>query len=203
MWSIYLQGLLLGVAYVAPIGMQNLYLINTALTGNKLRAYQVAMITIFFDITLALACFFGIGLVLKKFPFLKMIILILGSFLVIYIGISLIRASSEVENSIEMNQPFVKIIVTCFVVTWLNPQALIDGSLLLGSYSTIIAKDMTNYFIMGFTSASFIWFLSIASIVLVLRTKINAKVVQGINVLCGILLIIFGVKLGINFFEMI
>ena len=32
MLSIYLQGLFLGLAYVAPIGMQNLFVINSAMS---------------------------------------------------------------------------------------------------------------------------------------------------------------------------
>ncbi len=52
----FIQGWLLGIAYVAPIGMQNMYVINTAVRRNRMRALQVALITIFFDIGLALAC---------------------------------------------------------------------------------------------------------------------------------------------------
>ena len=59
--DIYLQGLTMGLAYVAPIGLQNLFVINTALTQRKSRVYATAFIVIFFDVTLGLACFFGIG----------------------------------------------------------------------------------------------------------------------------------------------
>ena len=62
----YIQGLTLGLAYVAPIGMQNLFVINSALTQTRLRALVTALIVIFFDVTLALACFFGIGLVMQN-----------------------------------------------------------------------------------------------------------------------------------------
>ena len=34
----YLQGLTIGLAYVAPIGMQNLFVINSALTQPRRRA---------------------------------------------------------------------------------------------------------------------------------------------------------------------
>ena len=46
---------------LAPIGMQNLFVINSALTNKRKRALLTALIVIFFDITLSLACFFGIG----------------------------------------------------------------------------------------------------------------------------------------------
>lgn len=63
----YIQGLTLGLAYVAPIGMQNLFVINSALTQPRWRALLTALIVIFFDITLAMACFFGIGLIMQKY----------------------------------------------------------------------------------------------------------------------------------------
>lgn len=81
----YIQGLTLGLAYVAPIGMQNLFVINSALTQTRLRALVTALIVIFFDVTLALACFFGIGLVMQKYPPVQLGILLLGGLVVVYI----------------------------------------------------------------------------------------------------------------------
>ena len=54
----------MGLAYVAPIGLQNLFVINSALTHTRRRAILTALIVIFFDVTLALACFFGIGAIM-------------------------------------------------------------------------------------------------------------------------------------------
>ena len=51
----------MGLAYLAPIGAQNLFVINTALTAPLGIALVTAGIVAFFDISLALACFFGIG----------------------------------------------------------------------------------------------------------------------------------------------
>lgn len=53
----FIQGLTMGLAYVAPIGLQNLFVINSALTHPRRRALLTALIVIFFDVTLALACF--------------------------------------------------------------------------------------------------------------------------------------------------
>ena len=82
----YIQGLTLGLAYVAPIGMQNLFVINSALTQTRLRALVTALIVIFFDVTLALACFFGIGLIMQKYAAVQMAMLFIGGLVVAYIG---------------------------------------------------------------------------------------------------------------------
>ena len=68
---IYLQGLTMGLAYVAPIGLQNLFVINSALTHTRKCALLTALIVIFFDVTLALACFFGVGAVMQRYEWLQ------------------------------------------------------------------------------------------------------------------------------------
>lgn len=80
------QGLLLGFAYVAPIGVQNLFVINAGLSQTKWGAFRTALVTIFFDVTLALAGFFGMGALLTQSALLAKGILAVGSLLVMYIG---------------------------------------------------------------------------------------------------------------------
>lgn len=41
--AIYLRGLMMGLAYVAPIGTQNLFVINTAVTQPKKKAFLRAV----------------------------------------------------------------------------------------------------------------------------------------------------------------
>lgn len=202
MFKYLLQGLLFGFAYVAPIGAQNLYLINTAATKNRLVAYQVALITIFFDISLAIACYFGIGFLVDKFSLLEGMILLAGSVVITYIGIGLIRTSAEVFTDGNVDNSLLKTIGTCFVVTWLNPQAIIDGSLLLGGFRASLPENMAKYFIVGVCMASFLWFNSLATFVSKFRSRFS-KVMRCINVGCGVILIFYGLKLGYSFILLI
>ena len=123
----FLQGLTMGLAYVAPIGLQNLFVINTALTQSRRRAAATALIVIFFDISLALACFFGIGALMEQFPWVQKLVLLAGSVIVIVIGVGLLRDKGTLDTSAEVNLPLRQVAATAFVVTWLNPQAIIDG----------------------------------------------------------------------------
>ena len=84
----FFQGLTVGLAYLAPIGLQNIFVINSALTNNRFKAFLTTFIVIFFDITLALACFFGVGTIMKNYKWMQTIILFLGSLIIIYIGIN-------------------------------------------------------------------------------------------------------------------
>ncbi len=197
-----LQGLLFGIAYVAPIGAQNLYVINTATRKSKLQTYQVALITIFFDISLAISCFFGIGFLFDKNFMLKTIILLIGSIMVTYIGIGLIRSSPQISDDVNVGNSLVKTIASCFAVTWLNPQAIIDGSLLLGGFRASLPSEMSKYFILGVCIASFVWFNTLATFVSKFSNRFN-YIIKWINIICGAILILYGLKLGYFFIKLI
>ena len=136
--NIYLQGLTMGLAYVAPIGLQNLFVINSALTQKRSRVYLTALIVIFWDISLGLSCFLGAGALIQAVPWLQKVILGLGCLIVIWIGIGLLRAKASLEGGKDVNVPIWKLISSAFVVTWLNPQAIIDGALAFFSHRAII-----------------------------------------------------------------
>lgn len=193
-----LQGLVLGFGYVAPIGMQNLYVINSALREERIKAYRVAFTTIFFDISLALACFFGIGLLLDKVPLLKNAMIIIGSIVVIYIGYSIIKSSPDITKEVRIEKNYFKIVRDTFTVTWLNPQAIIDGSLLLGGYNAYVPEEYKIYFILGFCLASFLWFSSLTTIVSLFKTRIDNRLIKWINIICGAIIVFFGIKLAIS-----
>ena len=201
--NIFLQGLTMGLAYVAPIGMQNLFVINSALTNKRQRALLTALIVIFFDITLSLACFFGIGTIMQKFKWLQMVILCVGSLIVIYIGISLLRAKTQ---DLEKDQPTMSIkktISSACVVTWFNPQAIIDGTMMLGAFHVTLAAGQETPFITGVACASFSWFIGLTFLISLISSKFNAKVMRWINIVCGVIIIGYGLKLFVSFVQML
>lgn len=197
----YLQGLTMGLAYVAPIGMQNLFVINTALTQPKRRSYITALIIIFFDISLSLACFFGVGAIMQASKLLEMAILLIGSLIVIYIGIGLICSKSSLDTSTNVDVPIIKVISTAFVVTWINPQALIDGSMLLGAFRATMPAGEELAFVCGFASASVIWFLSVTTLISLFSARFTDKVLRVINIVCGAVMIFYGGKLLWSFIQ--
>ena len=202
--DIYLQGLTMGLAYVAPIGLQNLFVINTALTQPKSRVYATALIVIFFDITLGLACFFGIGALMQASVWLEMIVLAIGSVIVIWIGVGLVRSKDDtLEGGKDVNVPLLKVITTACVVTWFNPQAIIDGSMMLGAFRATLPAGTDLFFVGGFASASVIWFLSVSTIISLFSAKFTNKTLRVINIVCGSVIIFYGFKLLWSFIQLV
>lgn len=195
MWQYLIQGFLIGIAYVAPIGTQNLFVINTALTQKRLRVFITSMIVAFFDVTLSLACFFGIGKVMEQSIWLELIVVGIGSLVVIWIGIGLLRSHDTMDNSTDVNIPYLKIISTACVVTWFNPQALIDGTMLLGASRASVPPEFSTAFIIGAAGASVVWWTFMPAIVNLFSAKITDKTLRIINVVCGAFITFYGLKL--------
>lgn len=201
--NFFLQGLTMGLAYVAPIGMQNLFVIDSALTHSRRRALLTAAIVIFFDITLSISCFFGIGAIMKHYKWLQLAILLFGSLIVIYIGIGLLLPNkSNIKNSTSPIS-IKKTTTSAFVVTWANPQAIIDGTMMLGAFNATLPATSSTPFITGVASASLIWFTSLTLIISMFSNLFNAKVLRYINIICGIIIIAYGLKLLYNFLTII
>lgn len=199
----FFQGLTMGLAYVAPIGLQNLFVINSALTHTRRRALLTAWIVIFFDVTLALACFFGIGAVMERYQWLQMVILCVGSLIVIYIGIGLLRAKAEEIDRSKTTDSIRKTISSACVVTWFNPQAIIDGTMMLGAFHVTLPAQQSVPFISGVGIASCLWFIGITLAISLFSDRFNAKTLRIINVVCGVIIIFYGCKLMWNFIQLL
>ena len=72
-----------------------------------------------FDISLALACFFGIGALVERFDWLQRLILIVGGCIVVWIGIGLLRDKPTLDRDVDVSIPLPRLAAKAFVVTWI------------------------------------------------------------------------------------
>jgi L-lysine exporter family protein LysE/ArgO len=114
-------------------------------------------------------------------------------------GIRLIINKKEIKYSEQNEQlSFLKIIGLSFSVAWLNPQAIIDGTMLFGGMRSSLPENSANLFITGVCTASMVWFTALAVITNKILDKFK-RIIKYINKICGIILIIYGIRLGIIF----
>ena len=207
MYTYFFQGLTMGLAYLAPIGMQNLFVINSALNDSRKRAFLTAIIVACFDISLSLSCFYGIGSIMEKYDFVKLAILLIGSIVVIKIGISLSKSKAENVKRDKSSMPIGKTITSACVVTWFNPQAIIDGTMMLGAFHVTLLSSQALPFMSGIISASFLWFTGLIFIISIFskifRGNNSSKIMTAVNRVCGIVIIIYGLNLLKVFFTML
>lgn len=193
---IYLRGILVGFAFVAPIGMQNIYMFNNALSNKMSKALLYNFLVWFCDALFSFAAFYGIGALISANEIVKIIVMIIGGALTSYIGFNIIRSAKQTAiGSDRKKQTLKQALMTALIVSWGNPQAMIDGTMMLGASRATLTFEQSILFITGVVTASFIWDHGITIGFNLLRDKLPKKFLLAINLISGIIVAIYGLYL--------
>ncbi|MBM7616504.1 L-lysine exporter family protein LysE/ArgO [Weissella uvarum] len=192
--SAVISGMILGFAFIAPIGMQNLYVFNSAMNNPLKRALLYVFFVWLADSSFSVVAYFGMGAIINSNQLLKLIVMILGGLLVVYIGWSILRSANQVNLNAEQNQLSAgKAFVTAFIVTWANPQALVDGSLMLGATRAKLADADVIPFIIGVLIATSLWFLIITIFVNIFKNRLSKRAFVLVNLVSGLIMVGYGI----------
>lgn len=193
---IYLRGILIGFAFVAPIGMQNIYMFNNALSNKMSKALLYNFLVWFCDALFSFAAFYGIGALISANEIVKIIVMLIGGALTSYIGFNIIRSAKQTAiGSDSKKQTLEQALMTALIVSWGNPQAMIDGTMMLGASRATLTFEQSILFITGVITASFIWDHGITIGFNLLRDKLPKKFLLAINLISGIIVAIYGLYL--------
>ncbi len=193
---IYLRGILVGFAFVAPIGMQNIYMFNNALSNKMNKALLYNFLVWFCDALFSFAAFYGIGALISANEIVKIIVMIIGGALTSYIGFNIIRSAKQTAiGSDQKKQTIKQALMTALIVSWGNPQAMIDGTMMLGASRATLTFEQSIFFITGVITASFIWDHGITIGFNLLRDRLPKKFLLAINLISGIIVAIYGLYL--------
>ena len=193
---IYLRGILVGFAFVAPIGMQNIYMFNNALSNKMSKALLYNFLVWFCDALFSFAAFYGIGALISANEIVKIIVMIISGVLTSYIGFNIIRSAKQTAiGSDRKKQTLKQALMTALIVSWGNPQAMIDGTMMLGASRATLTFEQSILFITGVVTASFIWDHGITIGFNLLRDKLPKKFLLAINLISGIIVAVYGLYL--------
>lgn len=193
---IYLRGILVGFAFVAPIGMQNIYMFNNALSNKMSKALLYNFLVWFCDALFSFAAFYGIGALISANEIVKIIVMLVGGTLTSYIGFNIIRSAKQTAiGSDSKKQTLKQALMTALIVSWGNPQAMIDGTMMLGASRATLTFEQSILFITGVVTASFIWDHGITIGFNLLRDKLPKKFLLAINLISGIIVAVYGLYL--------
>ena len=193
---IYLRGILVGFAFVAPIGMQNIYMFNNALSNKMSKALLYNFLVWFCDALFSFAAFYGIGALISANEIVKIIVMLIGGALTSYIGFNIIRSAKQTAiGSDSRKQTLKQALMTALIVSWGNPQAMIDGTMMLGASRATLTFEQSILFITGVVTASFIWDHGITIGFNLLRDKLPKKFLLAINLISGIIVAVYGLYL--------
>ena len=192
-----LSGFALGLAYAAPIGAQNLFVVSQALRLGTPRNFLLAGIVAFMDITLAIACVLGIGAVLNGHPVLRALLGTAGGIYLLYVAYDSFRSIRQQSGLVisEKSLSWATIITQAFMLTWLNPHAVIDGTAILGSYSAGLTTVDKTLFIIGVGTASATWFATVSTVAASFRGERGRVFVKTIKAVSATTIVYFGLSI--------
>lgn len=197
---IYLNGLLLGLSLIMALGPQNIFLIKQGARRNH--ATLSAVVCFVCDMILVCASVTGLHELLLAHPSLQSWMIWLGSaFLLYYASKALINGLFQKKKDAQDAPPAhnkTQIILFAIGFSLLNPHAIIDSLVIIGSGSSQF-PDHQGVFLLGVLTASLLWFSS-----LTLTTRYFSNVLSKdsvwniIEISSGVLMAYIGISLALS-----
>jgi len=191
MFTIYLQGALLGAAMILPLGPQNAFVLQQ---GSRKQYHMMsAFLCSLSDTFLIVAGVFGGSALLGQSEILMHLITWAGVAFLIWYGYGAFRTALYSDDvAIQAENKVVnrwRVIVTLFAVTWLNPHVYLDTFVVLGSVGGQLDSQLRPWFTAGALTASFVWFFALAMLAAWFSPILNKPSSQRIiNLFVGIVM---------------
>ncbi|WDF82804.1 LysE family transporter [Lacticaseibacillus pabuli] len=195
MLAVYLKGMLISIALVSSIGMQNLYVFNNALGNKTPRAMLYALFIWIADAVLTIAAFLGLGGLIAANDVIRLIVMFIGGIIVVWMGISTIRGASASTIGGGHADSTRQAITSAVIVTFANPQAIIDTGLMLGALRGSLTNGEVLPFLGGVLSSTALWFFGITLILGLLRSRLPRKLMLWVNIISGMIITGYGLVL--------
>jgi L-lysine exporter family protein LysE/ArgO len=205
------QGFILGLAYAMPIGAQNLFVIQSASSRSLAQGFIIASLVILNDIALAGVCFLGVGHLFVLNEIVRQFMIGCSSIILAVLAFKTLRTAMVSRTSFigdnrdasnNVNFSTLNIFLTATSLTWLNPQALLDGTLLLGSYRASFSNVHLAYvFFLGVCIASMTWFTALTCAVMFLAKRGDKSYLRAAQFGLAFMLILLSFSMLTQLFE--
>ena len=160
MWSTYLNGLIVGLAFIVAIGPQNAFVLKSGLLRQNV--FTISFICAASDAVLILSGIVGLDRLLIKFPSLLDVFRYGGAAFLFFYGFVSARSALKGGGGLEpegWRMPLKSAVLICLALTWLNPHVYLDTVVLLSSIA--LQSQAPLIFGLGAISGSFLFFFSL------------------------------------------
>ncbi|MFP5384430.1 MAG: LysE/ArgO family amino acid transporter [Bacteriovoracia bacterium] len=201
MGSLFFEGLILQASLIFALGSQNLFVLEAGL--KRQNHIIVSLVCFLCDLTLILLGVAGAATLFNEYPYLKILIGLLGvSFLFVY-GVSKLffqdYACTPV-NSPQFEKNIKRSILLAMTFSILNPHAYLDAFILIGGFSTKY-EALGDRITLGLGAAVYsgIWFLILSTMSSAMKPILeNPSRMRLVMSVAGMALIFLSGKLGID-----
>ena len=160
MASTYLNGLVVGLAFIVAIGPQNAFVLKSGLLRQNV--FTISFICAASDAVLILSGIVGLDRLLINFPSLLEVFRYVGAAFLLFYGLVSARSALKGGGGLEAEGPQIPLksaVLICLALTWLNPHVYLDTVVLLSSIA--LQSQAPLIFGLGAMSGSFLFFFSL------------------------------------------
>jgi len=165
MEMIFFEGFLLQASLIFALGSQNLFIIEQSLAGHK--PWLMSFVCFFCDLVLIMIGVAGMGILFLSMPGFKILMGVLGIFLMIYYALDRLSSNSFYipETQVTLKKTTKHLVFLSIVFSWLNPHAYLDAFILIGGQSIKYGNfNARIFFGLGAAFFSLVWFLVLSYI---------------------------------------
>ena len=160
-----LNGTALSASLIMAIGAQNTFVLRQGLTRQHI--FLTALICSLCDLLLMSAGVAGMGHALNAMPDLQRWMALFGAVFVLWYGFNAFKKALHPETLSDDHRERAfgtpgKVILAGLAFSLLNPHALLDTVVLVGSIGAQQAPAERPFFVLGAVGFSFTWFFSLA-----------------------------------------
>lgn len=158
----FIHGVLLAFGLILPLGVQNVFIFNQGAQQPSFWRSLPAVITAgVCDTILIVLAVTGISAIITAFGTLKLLLMIVGIFFLLYMGWSIWSSKTNPETSQSSMHPKQQIIFAA-TVSLLNPHAILDTIGVIGTSSLTYSGSERLVFTLTCVGVSWLWFIGLA-----------------------------------------
>ena len=205
--SILFKGLILGISVAAPLGPIGLLCINRTLNKNFMSGVVSGMGATFADVFYGVIAGFGITFISNFFIDNKILFNVLGGFILLFMGWRTFRKKNQSfqrTKSVSIKfrkRNYVNDFLSTFVLTLSNPVTILFFTAVFATFglsSPDVGLKSAGLLIFGVFLGSGIWWMFINGMANKFRYKISDTLIPRINMISGIVIMVFGVAILLN-----
>lgn len=160
----FMQGILLAIGLILPLGVQNVFIFNQGATQPSYRRVLPVLFTAAICDTFLIGfAVGGVSLLVFSIPGVKSVVFMIGIAFLTYMGLVIWRAKpSTISN--DQSQPHMtkkQQILFTLSVSLLNPHAIVDSVGVIGTSSLSYTGMEKVVFMMACIFISWLWFFSL------------------------------------------
>jgi threonine/homoserine/homoserine lactone efflux protein len=193
--SLFLRGLLLGLSIAAPVGPIGVLCIRRTLTGGRALGLVSGVGAATADAVYGCVAGFGLTFISDVLVGHQMWIRLIGGLFLCYLGIKALLAKPAEQPALAGGQGFAGAYASTFLLTLTNPMTILSFAAVFASLG--IAETGGDYgaagiLVLGVFAGSALWWFILSGGVSLLRERFTLRALRWVNVLSGLIVLVFG-----------